>query len=108
MYYRESGNKVRFFIDCGIDSTGKKVIKSKQVSLPAGLPKKKRKQMIQEIGEEYENRIKGGANKDSDKLKFKDFVTGLYETNHLATLKPKTAYGYRLSDLQCSTLYELP
>lgn len=95
MYYQENGNKVRFFINCGIDSSGKKVIKSKQVTLPAGLPKKKRKQMIQEIGEEYEKRIKGGASKDNDKLKFKDFVTGLYETNHLATLKPKTAYGYR-------------
>lgn len=95
MYYREHGNKVRFFVNCGIDSNGKKIIKSKQVSLPAGLPKKKRKQMIQEIGEEYEKRIKGGSSRDNDKLKFKDFVKGIYETNHLSSLKPKTAEMYR-------------
>lgn len=95
MYYRENGNKVRFFVDCGIDMSGRHIIKSKQVTLPEGLPKKKRQQMIQKMGEEYETKIRGGANIQNDKLKFREFVYGLYEKNHLSMLKPRTAEGYR-------------
>lgn len=96
MYYQEKDNKVRFFIDCGIDANGKKKIISKQIKLPDGISKKEKNKLIQEEGEAFEKRIKGGSNVHNEKLKFKDFVQGLYETNHLATLKPKTADGYRL------------
>lgn len=96
MYYQEKGNKVRFFIDCGLDTTGKKKIISKQITLPDGISKKEKTKLILDYGEEFERKIKGGSNLHNDKLKFKDFVLGMYEKNHLSTLKPKTADGYRL------------
>ena len=95
MYYQVNGNKVRFFIDCGFGSNGKKAIKSHQITLPEGLSKKEMKRIIKETGEEFERKIRGGSTAFNDRLKFKDFVNGIYEKNHLSTLKPKTAQDYR-------------
>lgn len=96
MYYQEKGNKVRFFIDCGLDSSGKKKIVSKQITLPDGISKKEKNRIIADEGEKFERKIKGGSNVQFDKMKFKDFALGLYEKNHLSSLKTNTASGYRV------------
>ncbi len=94
-HIEERGNSVRIRIDCGIDSNGKRKVKSHTIKIPDGTSKRERARMIQAACDEFERKVKGGSSVDNAKLKFKDFVSGLYEKNHLSTLKPKTADGYR-------------
>ena len=95
-YHQIRGNSLRVFVNCGKDSEGKKVIKSQNHKIPEGLSKKELERWIKEKELEMDHRVKGGSNVQNAKMKFKDFVSGIYETNHLSTLKPKTADGYRL------------
>ncbi len=96
MYLKENGNKIRFFIDCGVDTEGKKIIKSKQITLPNGISKKERKRIIKETGDDFERKIKGGTRTRHERMKFRDFALGIYDKTHLSTLKEKTAAGYRI------------
>lgn len=95
MYSKVNGNKVRVYVYCGKNSKGKKIIKSKQYTLPKDLPKKKREEQIRKWEYEFEQKIKGGSSVSRDELKFKDFTSGIYEEEHLSTLKLKTAQDYR-------------
>ena len=95
-HIEERGNSVRIRIDCGYDSNGKRNVKSKTIKIPDGTPKRERARIIQAACDEFERKVKGGSSVANDKLKFKDFALGMYEKNHLSTLKPKTADGYRL------------
>ena len=94
-HIEERGNSVRIRVDCGFDNDGKRKRISKTIKIPDGTPKKEKHRMIQDALRELEHRVKGGSSIENDKLKFKDFVSGMYEKNHLSTLKPKTADGYR-------------
>lgn len=94
-HIEERGNSVRIRIDCGYDAAGKRKVKSHTIKIPDGTSKRERARIIQAACDEFEHRVKGGSSVDNTKLKFKDFVSGLYEKNHLSTLKPKTADGYR-------------
>ncbi len=96
MYIKENGRKIRFFIDCGVDRNGKKIIKSKQISLPEKISKKEKARIIKEVGDEFERKVKGGLKNRYEKMRFRDFVSGMYETTHLCTLKEKTASEYRV------------
>lgn len=95
-YYQERGKNVRVIQNCGYDSNGKRKYITKTLKIPEGISKKEKDRLIQEACIELEHRVKGGSNAHNDKMKFKDFVLGMYEKNHLAALKPKTADGYRL------------
>ncbi len=95
MYKKIDGDKVRFFIFCGMDSNGKKIIRTRQHKLPKGLPRKKRYQLIKKWGDQFENEVLGGSSIEIEKMRFKEFVLGEYETDHLSHLKPKTAQDYR-------------
>ena len=92
----ERGNSIRIRVDCGFDENGKRIRKSKTLKIPEGLSKKDKNIFIQEACIELEHRVKGGSSVHNEKMKFKDFALGMYEKNHLSTLKPKTADGYRL------------
>ena len=82
-HIEERGNSVRIRIDCGYDAAGKRKVKSHTIKIPDGTSKRERARIIQAACDEFEHRVKGGSSVDNTKLKFKDFVSGLYEKNHL-------------------------
>ena len=62
---------------------------------PKGLTPKQEQKAVLEFAEDFERKVKGGANVKYTKMTFRSFCNELYE-NHLATLKPRTASGYRI------------
>lgn len=94
-YVEERGNSIRICVNCGYDENGKRKIITKTLRIPEGTAKKERARMIREASDELERKVKGGSVVQNERLKFKDFALGMYDKNHLATLKLKTAQDYR-------------
>ena len=94
-FVEERGNSVRVRVDCGLDENGKKRIISKTIKLPVGISKKEKERLIRQASDEIERKVKGGSVIQNERMKFREFALGMYDKNHLSTLKLKTAQDYR-------------
>ena len=95
MHIQKRGPSYRITVSCGRDENGKQIVRTTTFSPPEGLTAKQEEKAVLEFAEKYERRIKGGASAHYNKMTFKSFCYDLYYKNHLETLKPKTASGYR-------------
>lgn len=95
MYITKRNGGYRITVSCGRDENGKQVLCTTTFKPPAGLTQKQEQKAVIEYAEKYERKIKGGASANYNKMTFKAFCLDLYYKNHLETLKPKTANGYR-------------
>ena len=84
----------KIIVSCGYEN-GKHIRRQTTFVPPKGLTAKQEKKAVLEFAEQYERKIKGGANIQYTKMTFKSFCYDLYTKNHLETLKPKTASGYQ-------------
>ena len=84
----------RIVVSCGTEN-GKRIKKYATYTPPKGLTPKQEQKAVLEFAEDFERKIKGGTNVKYTKMTFKAFCNDLYAKNHLATLKPRTASGYR-------------
>ncbi len=90
------GSSYRIVVFAGTNEHGKQIKKYHTVRVDPTLSDRQKDKYLQEQAAEFERRILGGADTAHDKLKFKDFATGLYMSNHGATLKAKTRREYEI------------
>lgn len=96
MYIVKRNGTYRITVSCGRDENGKQILRTATFVPPKGLKKKDEQIAVRDFADEFERKIKGGANIKYNKMTFRGFCTDLYFKNHLVTLKPKTASGYRI------------
>lgn len=96
MHITERNGSYRITISCGRDGNGKQILRTATFTPPNGLSKRQEQRAVNEFAEDFERKVKGGANIKYNKMTFKGFCYDLYFKNHLTTLKPKTASGYRI------------
>ena len=96
MHITERNGSFRITISCGRDDNGKQILRTATFTPPKGLSKRQAQRAVNEFAEDFERKVKGGANIKYTKMTFKSFCYDLYFKNHLTTLKPKTASGYRI------------
>ena len=89
-------NAYRITVSCGYDEDGRQIRRTTTFNPPKGLSAKQEQKAVLEFGEEFERRVKGGAFVQYNKITFKSFCYDLYSKNHLSTLKPRTASGYKI------------
>lgn len=94
MNIEKRGDSYRIVVSLGYDESGKKIRKSMTFKPLPNLTPMQEKKAVLDAAAEFEQRCQGGAPVQFDKLKFKDFCSGLYAQNHLSTLKEKTRDGY--------------
>lgn len=88
------GDSYRIEVSCGYKN-GKHIRRYANFVPPKGLTPKQEQKAVLEFAEQFERKVKGGSNIQYNKMTFKSFCYGLYTKNHLETLKPKTASGYK-------------
>ncbi len=95
MHIQKRQDTYRITVSCGRDESGKQILCTTTFVPPKGLTEKQEKKALYEFADKYERKIKGGASANYSKMTFKAFCLDYYYKNHLETLKPKTANGYR-------------
>ena len=95
MYIKKRKNSYLITISCGYDKNGKHISRSTSFTPPKGLKPKQEQKAVLEFAEQFERKIKGGTVASYNKMTFKSFCNDYYYKNHLETLKPKTASGYK-------------
>ncbi len=94
MNIRKRGKSYQITVYLGSDGSGKYVTKRATFTPEEGLTASQERKAVDEFADKFERRCKGGAPVKYDKLKFRDFCSGLYAENHLKNLKIKTRTGY--------------
>ncbi len=94
MNIEKRNGSYRVVVSCGFEGN-KRIKRTSTFTPPKGLTPKQEQKAVLEFAEDFERKVKGGANVKYTKMTFRSFCNELYE-NHLATLKPRTASGYRI------------
>lgn len=95
MHIQKKGDAYKVYVSVGYDGKKHK-FRTSTFRPPKGLSPKQLRIAIREHAEAFERKVKGGANVKYLNLTFKSFCTDVYYKNHLNTLKPKTASGYKI------------
>ena len=95
MNIEKRGNSYRITISCGYED-GKRVKRYATFVPPKGLTAKQEQKAALEFAEDFERKVKGGTTVQYNKMTFRAFCNGLYDKNHLQTLKPRTISEYRI------------
>ena len=94
MNIEKRNGSYRIVVSCGFEGN-KRIKRTSTFTPPKGLTPKQEQKAVLEFAEDFERKVKGGANVKYTKMTFRSFCNELYE-NHLTTLKPRTASGYRI------------
>ncbi|MCR5199630.1 MAG: site-specific integrase [Saccharofermentans sp.] len=92
---KKRGNSYQITVSLGYKD-GKKIIRTKSIKCDPSMTEKQRDRYVSEEADKFERRVLGGADTSHDKIKFRDFATGLYMKNHCSTLKAKTRREYEI------------
>ncbi len=95
MYIKKRKNSYLITVSCGWEGD-KHNSRSATFTPPKGLTKKQEQKAVLEFAEKFERKVKGGAVAHYNKMTFKTFCYEYYYKNHLESLKPKTASGYKI------------
>ena len=95
MQIQKRNKAYRIIVSCGYDDSGKQIRHTTTFNPPKGLTSKQEQKAVLEFGEQFERKIRGGSFVQYNRMTFKSFCYDLYIKNHLPSLKPKTASGYR-------------
>lgn len=96
MQIQRRNNTYRITVSCGYDENNKQVRRTITYKPPKGLTRNQEMKAAREYGESFERRVKGGASVRYSKMTFRTFCEGIYTKEHLSTLKPRTASGYKI------------
>ncbi len=96
MQIQKRSDAYKITVSCGYDENGKQIRRTTTFVPPKGLTSKQEQKAVLEFAEDFERKVKGGANVQYNKMTFRVFCKELYFMNHLPLLKPKTASGYRI------------
>ncbi|MBR4494671.1 MAG: site-specific integrase [Clostridiales bacterium] len=96
MHITKRNKTYRVTVSCGRDKNNKQILHTATYVPPKGLTAKQEQKAVLEFAENFERKIKGGADVRYNKITFRNFCYDLYYKNHLETLKPKTASGYKI------------
>lgn len=96
MQIQKRSDTYKITVSCGYDENGKQIRRTTTFVPPKGLTSKQEQKAVLEFAEDFERKVKGGANVQYNKMTFRVFCKELYFMNHLPLLKPKTASGYRI------------
>ena len=89
-------NTYMITVSCGRDKNGNQIKRYTTYKPPKGLTPKQELKAATEYAEDYERKIKGGADAKQLRMTFRTYCQEVYFKEHLQTLKPKTASGYRI------------
>ena len=97
MRIQKIGKSYKIVVYCGYEDKKKQIRRTTTYRPPKGLTPKQEQKAVLEFAEKFENKIKGGADVRYNKMTFKTFYEDLYLKNHLTSLKPRTASGYKIA-----------
>lgn len=95
MHIQKRNGSYKVYVSIGYEGTTHK-FRTATYKPPDGLTAKQEKRAVEDFARSFERKVKGGANYKYTKMTFKSFCNELYFKNHLKSLKPKTASGYKI------------
>jgi len=93
---KRSDNTYRITVSCGYDSKGKKLRKSKTITLPSGLTKRQRDKELNRLAVLFEREVENGTYLDGEKITFEEFTRKWLNDYGAVHLAPKTLSRYNL------------
>ncbi|TYQ14765.1 UNVERIFIED_CONTAM: site-specific recombinase XerD [Acetivibrio alkalicellulosi] len=88
-------NSYRIVVNCGSDSKGKRLKKSKSVTLDPGLTSKQKEKELQRLAALFEDEVEKGTYLDAGKISFEDFCEKWLSDYAEKELEPKTVFRYK-------------
>lgn len=85
----------RITVSCGYDSGGKKLVKSKTITLEPGLTEKQIDKELQRQAVLFEKEVESGTCLDGGKITFAEFVERWLKDYAEKQLQPKTVFRYK-------------
>lgn len=93
---KRSGDTYRITVSCGYDSFGKKLRKSKTVTLNEGLTERQRDKELNRLAVLFETEVENGTFLDGNKITLKDFIEKWLEDYAEKNLAPATLHVYKM------------
>ncbi len=96
MHITERNGSYRITISCGRDDNGKQILRTATFTPPKGLSKRQEQRTVNEFAEDFERKVKGGANIKYMKMTFKGFCSSPSKTNaiHNLPFQHRVFYDY--------------
>ena len=95
MHIQKRKGSYRIMVSAGFEN-GVRQFRTATFRPPKGLTQKQEQKAVFEFAESFERKVRGGATVNYTKMTFKRFCYELYYKNHIDSLKPKTASGYKI------------
>jgi len=88
-------NSYQITVSCGYDSQGKKLLKTKTITLNSGLSQKQIDKELQKQGALFEKEVENGTYLDGGRLTFAEFTERWLKDYAEKQLEPKTLHRYK-------------
>lgn len=95
MHIQKRKDSYRIMVSAGFDE-GVRKFRTATFRPPKGLTPRQEQKAVTEFAESFERKVRGGITINYTNMTFRRFCNELYYKNHINSLKPKTASGYKI------------